>query len=293
MSIEMSAPAPDSLEGKVLAELEKEGHTIKTEQPQSGDGVIKDTIVPKEQPKEDPKPKEEAPKDEPKKDDIKTSRTPTMVEAYKLKIAEDQKEKLAQQVSELSSKIEELSKQKAPVTQAQEKDIADEIKALAQDNPNLDVDSLTKLADILSKRLESKVKPSTDLENTVKKLQEEKEIQAELAAYSNEFEKDVMPLLADYQLSGEALSQIKETLKGYAFSETYARVPLKEIFAIKNSELNLSVPKKSSEGKGIKSRATDTVVDIDNLSEEDFAKLPAEKVEEFIQKKSSGSWQRR
>jgi hypothetical protein len=285
----LSAPAPGSIEAQAIAELEKEGHVINGDKPAVDErGELRDTpVAPKEEPRVEEKPKVETPKEE-----SKTQRTPTMVEAWKLKVAEDQKDAAIAAKAELEAKLEEMSKQKTPITQTQERDLADEIKELAKDNPDLDTESLTKMANVLMKRMESKSKVSPELENTVKKLQEERELQVQLNEYSNEFEKDVLPLVADYQLSGEALSQLKETLKGYAFSETYARVPLKEIFAIKNSELSLSVPKKSSEGKAPKSRTNDTI-DIDSLSEEDFAKLPVDKIEEFMQKKSSNSWKRK
>lgn len=292
MSIETtSAPAPDSLEAKALAELENEGHVIGTERPDVNDGEIKDTPAPKkEEPKADA-PKTEDPKKDAPVEDKKPDRSPTMVEAWKLKVAEDQKDAVSKKVAELEAKIQELSTQKAPVTEAQTEDIKDEIAKLAKDK-DVDVEFLTGFADSILKKAEAKYRPTQDIEKTVKQLQQERELEKQLNQYSNEFDNDVLPLLKDYQLSGEALSQIKNTLKGYAFSETYAKVPLKEIFAIKNAELNLSVPKKSSEGKGIKTRASD-VVDIENMSEDDFSKLPPEKIEEFVQKKSSGTWQRR
>lgn len=288
----MSGQAPVTPEAKqALEELAKEGHVIGTSQPDANDGEIKDTPKPpKEEVKVEEEPKENPTKDIPK-DDKKPERTPTMVEAWKLKVAEDQKASLEIKITELSSELDKLSKQKSPITQAQQDDIKDTIKELAKDK-DVDVEFLSEFANTILKKAESKYKSSGDIENTVKKLQEEKEFEKELSMYSDEFEKDIRPLLAEFQLSGEALSQVKTTLRDYAFSETYAKIPLKEIFAIKQSELNLSVPKKSSEGKGVKVRATD-VVDIDNLSEDDFSKLPPEKVLEFAQKKSSNSWQRK
>lgn len=279
----MSVPAPDSIEGKAIAELEKEGHVI-----EGKESAPKEPVKEPETPKVEPK--VDAPKDEPKTppaDDKKPDRSPKMVETWKLKVAEDQKEALQKQLTDLQAK---LGSQDTPVTKAQEKEIKDEIAEIFKDT-DVDTGKLAQLSEAILKRATAKV-PSVDLESTVKKLQEERELEKELNAYSNEFDKDVLPLVAEYQLSGEALSQFKSTLRDYAFSETYAKVPLKEIFALKQAEFNLSVPKKSSEGKAIKGRAAD-VVDIDNLSEEDFAKLPADKIEEFMQKKSSSSWQRK
>jgi hypothetical protein len=290
MSIDTtSVPAPDSLEAKALAELEKEGHVIGTEKPDVNDGEIKDTPAPKKD-----EPKVDAPKDTLKKDapeEKKPDRSPTMVEAWKLKVAEDQKDVISKKVAELEAKVQELSTQKVPVTVAQAEDIKEEIARLAKDK-DVDVDFLSGFADSILKKAESKYKSSADIEKTVKQLQDERELEKQLNQYSSEFDSEVTPLLEEYQLSGEALSQLKKTLRDYAFSETYAKVPLKEIFAIKKSGLDLQVPKRSSEGKGIKTRASD-VIDVDNMSEEDFAKLPTEKIEEFMSKKSSGHWQRR
>lgn len=272
------APAPESMEGKVLAELEKEGHVITTGQPDVIDGEIKDQPAPsKEVPKVEEKPKEEILKVEPKPD-----RTPTMVEAWKLKVAEDQKAGLEKDMQELKAKVEELSKQKAPVTQAQKDDIAAEIKALAGDK-DVDVEFLTKFAE----NIINKNKPSADIEKTLKTLQDERNLTVQLNQYSEEFEKDVAPLVKEYQLSDTALRDLKSTLKDLAFSETYAKVPLKEIFAIKQASLNLTVPKKSSEGKGVKVRGNE-VLDLDNLDEDAFNKLTPEQVIAFSERGNNG-----
>lgn len=300
MSIENeSIPAPKSPEAiEALAQLEKEGHNIETGKPDSNDGEIKDTkvIPPKEEDKVEDKPKEEDKdelKDEPKdspKDEKKPDRTPTMVPAWKLKVAEDQKQAFEKKVTDLETKIEEMSKQKAPVTKTQSEEIKAEIAELAKGKEGIDVEFLSEFADrILSKTNKSN---SSEVEKTVKELKDASQLQKELNEFSGEFEKDVAPLVADMKLSSEALSKLKESLKGYAFSDVYAKVPLKEIFAIKQSEL-VQTPKKSSEGKAsIKVRASD-VIDIDNISEDDFAKLPPEKVEEFMTKRTSSDWKKK
>lgn len=282
------APAPESMEAKVLAELEKEGHVITTGQPDAIDGEIKDTPAPsKEEPKIEEKPKEE-PK-APAKEEPKPDRLPTMVEAWKLEVATKQNEKHQKEVAELSAKIEEMSKQKVPVTQAQKEVLAEERRALA-DSLNVTVEQVDKLLEVTSKHVEAKYKPSADTEKVLKTLQDERDLNVQLNQYSEEFEKDVAPLVKDYQLSDTALKDLKSTLKDYAFSETYAKVPLKEIFAIKLASLNLTVPKKSSEGKGVKARANE-VVDFDNMDEEAFSKLTPDQVIAFSERGNSG-WNR-
>lgn len=276
-------PAPVSIEAQAIAELEKEGHIIGTSQPDAIDGDIKDIPKPaEEKPKIEEKPKEEIPKPD---------RSPTMVETWKLKVAEDQKAGLEKELTDLKAKVEELSKQKTPITQTQTKMIAEERQTLA-DELGISVDKIDKLIETTLKEAEAKYKPSADVEKTIKQLTDDRELEKQLNEYSSEFEKDVIPLVKDYQLSDQALSDMKTKLRDLAFSETYMKVPLKEIFQIKQTEFNLSVPKKSSEGKGIKTRASE-MVDLDNLDEESFKKLEPEQVEQFVRRQSSGSWNTR
>lgn len=272
---EGKSPAPESLEAQALAELEEEGHTIEGKEPAPVVEPVKEPEKPKEEPKELVKEPE------------RPARTPTMVEAWKLNVAEDQKQKALTRVTELEAEVKKISEQKGPVTVTQEKEIADEIKAIA-DETGADATVLTRMAEIILKRAP---KPSGDVEKKLQTLEKERELQKQLDVYNSEFEKDVLPLVKDYNLSAESLSQLKSTLKDYAFSDTYSRVPLAEIFKIKEGSLELKAPKKSSEGKGLKVRENDAV-DLENLSEEDFAKLPADKAEEFVKRKSAGGWQK-
>ena len=279
--------APNSVEAQALAELQKEGHEVATGQPDAIDGEVKDTpVIPKEVPKDVP-PKDEPAKVDPPKDEHKPERTPTMVEAWKLKVAQDQKAGLEKDLQEMKAKIDDLSKQKSPVTEAQKTEIADEIKAIAEE-AGVDAGFLTKFADTLLKKANAN-RPSSDVEKTLESIKQEREVEKQLNAYNTEFENDVMPLVKGHNLSDTALSELKKTLKDYAFSETYAKVPLKEIFRIKEEALDLKSPKKSSEGKGPKVRASD-MLDLDNVTEEDFAKMTPEQVDAFQSRKDTSVW---
>lgn len=283
------APAPKSEVEQALAELEKEGHTIEGREAPAPKEEPKE-VAKDEEPKDEPKdaPKDE-PKDKPEDEPKKPERTPTMVEAWKLEVATSQNEKNKTLVAELSAKLEEINKQKAPVTQVQKDDIAAEIKALAGDK-EVDVEFLTKFAENLLTKAEAKYKPAADAIKTIDDFKQKQMLEGELNEYSKEFDKDVLPLVKDLNLSDTTLSDLKKSLRDIAFSETYAKVPLKEIFAIKQSTFNLTAPKKSSEGKGPKGRATE-VVDLDNMSEEDFGKLTPAQVEEFTSRKGgTGGW---
>lgn len=243
---------------------------------------------------ESPKEPVKQPEDKPEESDKETEkpkRTPTMVEAYKLKIAEDQKASAEKQVADLQAKLDELSKQKSPVTEKQKEDISDDIEELVKEAEESGADGafIRKLANTLLAKAEAKSRPSDDVSKTIKELNEEKELVKQERLYSSEFSKDIEPLVKEqFGLSDTALSELKTKLKDLAFSETYAKVPLVKIFKAEFDSFDIKEIKKSSEGKGIKARAE--VVDFDNLDEKDFENLPEDKLEAFIEKKTSGGW---
>lgn len=265
-----------------LAELEKEGQFVEGKQPPE----TKEVEKPKEPSIEEKKEEISPVKTEEKKAD----RSPSMVEAWKLKVAEDQKEAALTAKKELEAKLEELSKQKGQITEDQASDISDEIKKLAGEK-EVDVDFLTNFAQSILKKAGDKIKSVETLQKTVDELKKGEQLNKELIQYNEEFTKDILPLIKDFQLSDSTLLELKASLKDYAFSETYAKVPLKEIFLIKQSSLNIQAPKKSSEGKTIKGRANE-VIDLENLSEEDFSKLPDSAIE-ALASKNKGSWNTR
>lgn len=277
MSTNIEGVAPNSDEAKALAELQAEGHEIEGQKPEVPEPKIDE---PKD---EEPAKPDESKGDEPDEEPDKPDRTPRMVESWKLRVAEDQKNKLTEQVNDLQVKIEALSNQKSDITPAQKNDIQAEIDALATE-ANVDKDFLQKFADTIL----SKTKPSDDLVKTIEELKEKNELQQEMQMFSDEFEKDVLPLIKDQNLSDTELSQLKNGLRDLAFTETYAKVPLAEIYQLKGQALGIKTPKRASEGKGVKVRPSD-VVDLDNISEEDFAKLTPEQMEQFSTRKT-GSW---
>jgi hypothetical protein len=270
------SPAPKGVVEEAIASLEKEGHSVEGKQPAP--------VEPK--PVEEPA-KEPAIVEPPKEPKAPApARAVTMVEAWKLNVAEDQKGKALTRVQELEAEVDRLSKQKGPITESQQADIDTEIKAIAEEG-GIDAGVLTKVASAILKKANTG-KPSTDLEAKVKSLEQERELEKHVNTYNAEFEKDVLPVLKQYNLSDQALSQVKSTLKDLAFSEAYSRIPVSEIFKIKQDSFDLKPPKKSAEGKGPKVREND-VIDTENISEEEFAKLPREQIEAVIAAKTGTS----
>lgn len=266
------APAPDSLEAKALAELEKEGHVVEGKEPPET----------KEEPKAPTPPKEEVKEEEPAKEEPKPERTPQMVETWKLRVAEEQK-------AALQAKLDELTKQKDPVNKTQAIAITEDVEAIIKEAEANGTDGtfLRKLAASII----SKAQPPAEIVQTLESLKKERELEKQLNVYQAEFEKDVLPLVKEYNLPDTALLKLRQTLKDYAFSETYAKVPLREIFKIKEGELDLKAPKRSSESKGVKARASD-VVDLNNLDEEAFGKLTPAQIEQFVDVKTASVWKR-
>lgn len=289
MTKENEGVAPKSETEEALAELQKEGYEVEGQQPADNpEGEEKsDPVPPKEESKPEDKPKEETPREETPEDKPKVERKPLMVEAWKLKVAEDQKAGLEKSLAEVQTKLDELSKQKGPVSEAQKTDIADDIKAISEEY-GVDPDFTQKITDTILK----KALPSAEVAKTLEQIQEERELEKQDNLFNKEFENDVLPLVKEHNLPDQALSQLKKSLKDLAFSETYAKVPLKEIFKLKEDTFDLKGPKKSAEGKGVKARPE--IVDLDNVSEEQFAQMSPEQVEEFMNKKqSTGGWQRK
>lgn len=280
MPNEIEGVAPDSLEAQAIAELQKEGNVIGEHQPVPDDGEVREQVVEPVAPKVEPK------EETPQAPEDKAPRTPTMVEAWKLKVAEDQKESATKQVTELQAKIEELSKQTRPITEAQKEDITDDIKQIAEDS-GVDAYFLEKFANTILKKAEAKFKPDESVTRTVKELAEQRELLKQEQIFDGEFAKDIASVKEQYGLSDEALSKVKSQLKDLAFSETYAKVPLAKIFKAEFDSFGLKEAKRSSEGKGVKIR-TNEVVDFDNLSEDQFNNLSPEQIEAFASRNSSG-----
>lgn len=261
---------------EALAQLEKEG--VEGDQPIHDEEIKGDEPESKQEDTKEPIPAD--PVKEPE-------RTPTMVEAWKLKVTEDQKNSALKQVEELQLKIEDMTKQPSDITKDQKQEITDDIKAIAEE-AGVDADFLNKFADSILKKAESRFKPDGSLTETVKQLQEERELNDQLSEYSNDFDKTVLPLVKEYNLSDEALSKLKGDLRDIAFSENYARIPLNEIFQIKQDSFGLKEAKRSSEGKGVKVRGDNNVVDLDNIDTESFDKLSDAQVEALAERRGGG-----
>lgn len=290
---------------QALENLAKEGHTPAPKDAivqENEDGEIKDPApAPKEEKKPDViPPKEEKPKEEKPADaiipkDEKKPRDVKFVEAYKLKIAESQKEATEKKLAEATAEIERLSK-KSDLTPKDKEVLNDSINDLTAKYPDIDPNLLKDLQDSILK----KVVAPKEVQEALKELatiKAERNESLEAIEYSKDFEKDVMPLIkAEHpNLSDEALLQIKDSLKVFAYSEEYAKVSLSKIYKAEKESLNIpvSVPKKKSSENGSSFKTRDSgAVDFDSMTEEGFKNLTNEEKIAFSehQRKGGSRW---
>lgn len=287
--------APGSLEAEALAQLQNEGHTVGDHQPVDDDGSVKDTTTeeaPVEETKPDENPSEPAADEEPKADEDKgegkEGRPPRMVETWKLKTAESQKEAALKRVAELEALMADANKKGTEMSQGEQDEIDEEVKKLAEEG-NIDPIYLNKLVKVI----QSKGAPAGELSKRLQELEAERALIKEEAGYANEFEQDILPLVNDKNLSDAELTQLKAKLKDLAFSETYAKVPLNKIFRAEQDALGIPTARRSSEGARAKVRGSDAVVDLDNLNEEQFKNLSPEQLEQFEKRRTNSGWNHR
>lgn len=313
---EAAQDAPEILDEdtkNILDELEQEGHSInrpdKPAQPE--EPAAKAADQPKDDaPKESEEKPEGAPADKPeaakpeeeskeepvdrkpadqKPDDQEPSkREPKMMPTWKHRVAEKQ---WSQEREEL---LEKLNQQKGESETPQQKqaiaDVEEEVKKLSEE-AGLDEGVIQKIVDIASKKNQLP-------EETLKALDDYKKNQLEAAqesGYSQEFDKDVVPLIrAEYpDISEENLTRIKTELHDVAFSDGYLKTPLKVIYkGLDDFREYVPPARKSAEGgRGEGGRKVD-VVDFDNMTEEQFKKLPPEEQDnymEYMEKKERGN----
>jgi hypothetical protein len=298
---------------KVLEDLKGKGYTPENVKLKEGeDGEFKDSKVtpPKEETPAEKQAKIDADKkaiedknvaegknpDGTPKTEVKVERTPKFVPVFKLKIAESQKESVEKERDELKAQIEKLSK-KSELTPADEAKLNDSIEELSAKYPDVDPNLLKDLQNSILAKV-STPKEVTEALKELQTIKAERDESFESAEYSKDFEKDVLPLIKaeNPNLSDEAILQIKDNLKTFAYTEEYAKIPLSKIFRAERDSLDIPVTvvkKKTTEGDhSFKTRDSGSV-DFDNMTEEGYNTLPAEekaKFREYQKSKNSSGW---
>lgn len=276
---------------QALAELREEGHEIDGDKPEVNEPEIdNEETVSEDEPEAegDDQPEVKVEKEEEEKPD----RVPTMVPAWKLKVA---KEQATNEIAALQSKIEELSN--SNISKQTSTEINEELEAIiktAEDN-GLDGEFLRNLATSIESSVLKRVKPNESVEKLLKEIEDKKILADQEDAFDKEFSKTIAPMAKEkFQITDKALADLKSKLKDLAFSEEYGKLPLSKVFNAEIDSLGIKTPKRSAEGKDITIRANNSIVDMDNVSEDDFSKMSDKQIEEFEKRQTQKSgWQRK
>lgn len=292
MSNEVESPASDSVSQEtqqILAQLRSEGHEIAGDAPvETPEAKPEETPAPKEVPSQEAKPEAETPV-------VPVDRTPkepALIPAWEHKVAEKRWQK---ENETLRAELEAL---KANPTQANQQAVAqsaENLKELAQQyGLELDESQEKFFSALLSKAVPSDLK---DASKKLEALERERTIAFLENQYETEFNQDVVPLLREKygELDGNTLAELKAKLHNTAFSETYAKVPLKKVFLAEESEFKLTPNEPRSTVQPGKSGKTRSVsIDFDSVDEETFAKMTPEDIERYtkhqIDKSGGRKW---
>lgn len=123
-------------------------------------------------------------------------------------------------------------------------------------------------------------------------LEQDRQIAYLEAQYENEFLKDVAPLLAEVPANQQA--ELKRKLHDLAFSEQYAKVPLRKVFLAEQDTLNMAPSRHKVSMDTTKQGKSRTVLtDYSNLSEADVEKLSPEEFEKYADSlEGKSKWQK-
>jgi len=215
---------------------------------------------------DDPNKKSEDKKDEDKSGEDKTKRTPRLMEVYKHKIAEKNWNK---EKKDLEDKITALN-EKTETKTAPEK--AKLIKAFAEKS-GMDEGTIEELVNIAQSGNSSLTKEVAELKAALKKGDDARMWAEEDKRFEKDYDKNVVSLIETDGVPKENIPRLKKLLKSLAFSEEYAKTPLKVIYRGVDDFRQFSKKGKQS-GELSKSgiRGDDTERGYLDLSEEEFNK---------------------
>ena len=259
----------------------------------------KEKVVPDEQgKKEEEKPVTERLPREPKKVKLQDG---TETEAWRLKVKEKHEERQREQEEErMKNLISDVVKKEIGSLQlkdATSKEIHDEFKGISE-KYELGVQGEEFLKDLESailKKIPSKDTAPDDLREKLAKLEMERKKEIEDIEFDKSFSKEIIPKLKEINpdADDDSIEKAKEAFREYYFSERFLKLGASEIFAIKKDSFSdvIGKPVRPSE-KGSKNGASRTsIVNYENMSEDEYAKLSDEeqqKVDEYLIRRQKG-----
>lgn len=237
---------------EILADIQKEEDAKATEaKKDEGDQKPEDGKPEDKKPEEKP---EEGKKDGEEGTQDKTRRDSKLVPSYLLGI---EKTKFEKREKELIAEIDALKTGAKPNVDGEKKEPTKvEIKALVDkivaDNEIADPKVIADIFEVVDAYIKDNIKLPPELIaklNVVDELKSQHEIAIEEVNFSKDFDKQILPLIkAEYgdDIPEDKVAEIKEKLKGIAYSDDYAKVSYDEIYRGKNDFRNLYTPKKRS-----------------------------------------------
>jgi len=280
---------------KVMDDLRAKGHTF------DGDEPKKEEAKPEEKPEEEPKAEPEK-KEEPeaKKDgeEEKPKRTPREPKEIPLWQMEIERKKFAKELEgksvkekELAAKIEDLeSKLKNKENSGEEKtdSLDKEIEELTKDYDDETKKLAKNLADIILKKVpKSDIKLPDGLDEklgTIDRINLEKEREREDLEYRRNFDQEVAGKLREEypHISEDEIRAVSEKMKSSYFSEKYITLTAGEIYTLSKEEMKGLIsnpPRESVEGAARGISRNGKIIDVSNLSEDDYRNLTSEERE--------------
>lgn len=263
----------------VLAELQAEGFTMDGKEPEvpSQQEPTQETV---EEPKETP----EAPEIPAEVIDRKP-KEPTLVPAWKAKIAQ---EKLEKEIEDLRRQIETIHK---PASEQTTQASIDNIRQLAE-QAGVELDDRQEVFfKQIANAIAEKAAPK-DMMQTLQAYQQQQHINYLESQFDQEFAKEVLPRLqAQYgDIPEQELATLRTKLHDLAFTEQYAKVPLAKIFKAEADEIGIRPAKPSVHApKSGKTRGTD--INFSQMDESSFGQLSDEQIDAYISAHGSNPWQ--
>lgn len=277
---------------EILKELEAEGNVIEGREPETQEEPIQAEPQQEEDVVEETQ-EPEVPSQTTEDDEVevidRVPKEPTLIPAWKAKIAE---ERLKRENEELRQQVEAYQANPTKENKQAIQDSADDVLELAS-NLGLELDD--KQAQFFKAIMGTKNAVPEDLVKDIQAFQQQKQIDYLNDQFNQEFTTDVLPLVKEKygELSETQLTALRQKLHDTAFTETYAKVPLKKVFRAEMDEFDIKPPKHpiltSKSGK-----TRNTELDLSNVDEETFANLDGDQIDAFVQQKAGNNpWSRR
>lgn len=251
---------------KILDDLRSEGNTIEGDQPAAA--PLQEEAV------------HEEPVDKATEEIVvdRSHKEPALIPAWEHKVAEKRwlKEREA-----LEAELQELRAKPTEENRAAVRKTADNIRELAEQHGLI----IDESQEQFFKALLSRAVPE-DVSLKLEALERDRQLSFLEAQFEAEFRKDVAPLLTEKygELDAEQLVALKRKLHDTAFTETYAKVPLKKVFIAEESEFKIDRPQPKDTIKAAKSGKSRTVeIDFESVDEDAFRRMTPEEIERYTE----------